>query len=103
MKPIGGYFELELPEGSRDFPHAYCPALNSGRHALEFILRQLGNTAKAVYLPYYTCDVVLEPLKRLNITTQFYHIDENLEIKDMPELPEGHYLIANNYFGIKDE
>lgn len=103
MKPIGGYFELELPKGSRDFPHAYCTALNSGRHALEFILCQLGDAVKVVYLPYYTCDVILEPLKRLNIMPQFYHIDENLEIKEMPELPEGHYLIANNYFGIKDE
>lgn len=103
MKPIGGYFELELPKGSKDFPHALCPALNSGRHALEFILRQLGNAVKAIHLPYYTCDVVLEPLRRLNIFHQFYHIDENLEISEMPELPEGHYLIVNNYFGIKDE
>lgn len=103
MKPIGGYFELELPEGSKDFPHALCTALNSGRHALEFILCQLGNKVKMVHIPYYTCDVILEPLRRLNIGYQFYGIDENLEIKDVPALPEGHYIIANNYFGIKDE
>ena len=96
MKPIGGYFELELPEASKDFPHALCPALNSGRHALEYILRQLGNKVKVIHVPYYTCDVVLEPLRRLNIAHQFYNIDENLEIKNMPALPEGHYIIANN-------
>ena len=103
MKPIGGYFELELPDFRNDFPHALCRALNSGRHALEYILRQMGNSVKTVHLPYYTCDVVLEPLRRLGIAHQFYHIDENLEIADIPRLKEGHYLIANNYFGIKDE
>ena len=103
MKPIGGYFELELPKYSRDFPHALCTSLNSGRHALEYILCQLWNKARLIYIPYYTCDVVLEPIRRLNIGYQFYHIDENLEIKHLPDLSDGHYLIANNYFGIKDE
>lgn len=103
MKPIGGYFELELPDIRKNFPHALCPALNSGRHALEYILWQLGKSGQVIYLPYYTCDVVLEPLKRVGIQYQFYHIDDNLEIKDMPHLPDGHYLIVNNYFGIKDE
>lgn len=102
MKPIGGYFELELPKGRNDFPHAICPAFNSGRHALEYILRQLGSKVKTVHLPYYTCDVVIEPLRRLNIGYQFYHINKRLEIDDMPQLRESHYLIANNYFGIKD-
>lgn len=103
MKPIGGYFELELPGGSKDFPHAHCPALNSGRHALEYILRQLGKEVRMIHLPYYTCDVVLEPLNRLNLPYQFYHINDKLEIDDIPKLEEGHYIIANNYFGIKDE
>ncbi len=103
MKPIGGYFELELPEGSKNFPHALCPALNSGRHALEYILRQLGKEVRMIHLPYYTCEVVLEPLKRLNLPHQFYHINDKLEIDNIPRLDEGHYLIANNYFGIKDE
>lgn len=102
MRPIGGYLELELPKERNDFPHAHCPALNSGRHALEYILLQLGPDVKTVHLPYYTCDVVLEPLRRLNIGYQFYHINEGLEIDNLPNLGEGQYIMANNYFGIKD-
>ena len=100
-KEIGGYFELEIPKG--DLSQIYPGILvNSGRHALEYILRALGNRVKCIWLPYYTCDVVLEPIKRLNLNFQFYHINENLELTEMIELKEGHYLIVNNYFGIKD-
>ncbi len=102
MKEIGGYFELELQRRNNEFPHANCPAFNSGRHALEFILRQLGDKVKTVYIPYFTCDVIIEPLQRLGIEYKFYHINENLEIANIPNLNKNEYLIANNYFGIKD-
>lgn len=102
MIPIGGYFELELGDRGKNFPHAYCSALNSGRHALEFILRQLNSNVKRIYIPYYTCDSVLEPLYRLSLNYKFYHVNENLEIEELPTLKDGDYLIANNYFGIKD-
>lgn len=75
--------------------------LNSGRHALEYILRGLGNVAR-VYIPYYTCDAVLLPLNRLNIPYYFYSINENLEITENIQLGENEYLIYTNYFGIKD-
>lgn len=102
MRPIGGYFELELQRERNDFPHALCQTFNSGRHALEYILLQLGDRIKTLYIPYYTCDVVLEPLRRLNIGHQFYNIDENLEVYQLPSLKDGEYIIVNNYFGIKD-
>lgn len=100
MDAIGGYFELaDYEEGI--FPHKDGILLNTGRNALEFILRSIGNVKK-VYLPYYTCDVVLEPLKKLNIPWSFYHINSQLEIADQLNPGEGEYVIANNYFGIKD-
>lgn len=102
MRAIGGYFELELRNFGDNFPHSQCPAFNSGRHALEYIFRQLDKQIKKVYIPYYTCDVILEPLRRLNIGYKFYHIDNNLEITNIPKLSENEYLIVNNYFGIKD-
>ena len=38
-KPIGGYFELELPNNSKDnLYHNSAVALNSGRNALKYIL-----------------------------------------------------------------
>ena len=101
MNPIGGYFELADCGECGVFPHSNGLLLNTGRNALEFILRSIGRVRR-VYLPYYTCEVVLEPLKKLSIPCSFYAIDLNLEMTDKIELKEDEYLIANNYFGLKD-
>ena len=101
MRPIGGYFELETSAKST-FPHDDGRLVNSGRHALEYILVSLKRLPKRIWLPYYTCDVILEPLNRLNIPFSFYHIDKNLEIADKFDLTDDEYIIANNYFGVKD-
>lgn len=101
IKAIGGYFEL----ADKDCEFAGMPvdgvALNTCRNALEYIILQLLD-AKRIFVPYYTCEAVIEPLKRLQIEYQFYHINEQLEIAEELKLEEGDYLIANNYFGIKD-
>ena len=102
MNPIGGYFELADYCECGVFPHHKGHLLNTGRNALEFILRTIGRISR-VYLPYYTCEVVLEPLKRLSIPWSFYAIDLNLEMADKLELGEYEYLIVNNYFGLKDD
>ena len=102
MKEIGGYFEIELPMPANQPVHPNGVKVNSGRHALEYILRVLGNKVKRVWLPYYTCDVVLQPIRRLGLEYKFYHINANLEIDSYPKLTEGEYIIVNNYFGIKD-
>lgn len=101
IKAIGGYFEL----ADKDRECGRMPvdgiALNTCRNALEYIILQLPN-AKRIFVPYYTCEAVIEPLKRLSVEYVFYHINEQLEIADELSLGEGDYLIANNYFGIKD-
>lgn len=104
MKEIGGYFELEIAaSNTNNFMHSNGALLNSGRHALEFILRSIESKPKKIFLPFYTCDVVLQPLNKLGIDYEFYNITENLEILNFPSLKEDQYLIINNYFGIKDE
>lgn len=100
MNAIGGYFEIE-EEGNGIFPHKDGILLNTGRNALEHILSTL-DSIKRVYLPYYTCEVVLDPIKKLNIPFQYYHIDQNFEIADSITLDDNEYIIVNNYFGIKD-
>lgn len=101
MEAIGGYFELaDLIEGGK-FPHNDGVLLNTGRNALEYILRSIGEVMR-VYLPYYTCEVVLEPLKKRNIPYTYYHINTDFEIRDELNPQAGEYIIANNYFGIKD-
>ena len=101
MKAIGGYFEIE-DDGIGVFPHHKGILLNTGRNALEYILRSIGYIEK-IYVPYYTCEVVLEPIHKLNIPYVFYHIDLNFEIADEIKLDDGEYIIVNNYFGCKDE
>ncbi len=100
MDAIGGYFEL-ADYGEGVFPLQDGILLNTGRNALEYILRGIGNVQR-VYLPYYTCEVVLEPLKKLQISWAFYHINASFEIDDEIILQEGEFIIVNNYFGIKD-
>ena len=100
-QPIGGYFELELVNRG-GFSHDDGVLLNSGRNALGYVFRALGDV-KHLYVPYYTCDVVMEPIEKLNIQYTFYHISQSLELDVLPTLNACDYLIYTNYFGIKDE
>jgi hypothetical protein len=94
---IGGYLPLELPEIKEHYDNLV--RLNTGRNALEYILKQ-GNYVK-IYMPYFTCDVLLEPVRKLNIVHQFYNIDEALNpIIDFEIEPHACFLYTN-YFGIK--
>ena len=101
IKPIGGYFELADREITDNFPHKNGILLNTGRNALEYILRSINNI-KRIYLPYFTCEVVLEPIRKLGISYNYYQINPRFEISDRIVLGEGEYIIVNNYYGIKD-
>lgn len=96
---IGGYFELELPRiDSGDMVSTI--KLNTARNCLEYIL-ETSNPTK-VYIPYYTCDVILEPFEKTGVKYEFYHIDDDLEVVDLPLLEDGELFLYTNYFGIKD-
>lgn len=101
INSIGGYFSLEL-QRNNSFLHDDGILVNTGRNALEYILRALSDV-KLLYIPYYTCNVILEPLNKLNIAYSFYHINMCLEINTEISLKEGEYLLYTNYFGIKDK
>ncbi|MGN6800611.1 MAG: hypothetical protein ACTHJN_01825 [Ginsengibacter sp.] len=94
---IGGYFGLEINSGASY--HHDSIELNTGRNAFEYILR--AREYKHVYIPYYCCDVLLEPFKRLGIKYDFYSIDEKLEFVNYNSInPESGFLYIN-YFGLK--
>lgn len=101
IKAIGGYFELADTDYECGSLPIYGIALNTCRNALEYIILQLAD-AKRIYVPYYTCEAVIEPLKRLPVEYEFYHINKQFEIAEELILGDGDYLIGNNYFGIKD-
>lgn len=97
MNPIGGYFELELRHG--EHYHQGALRLNTARNCLEYVLRS--RHYKKIYMPYYTCEVMLEPLAKCNVEYEFYHIDANLEPADDIELDDNEAFLYTNYFGLK--
>lgn len=100
-KAIGGYFQLEL-YGNKTFPYSNLIHLNTARNCLEYILRT--RRYEKIYLPYFTCDVLLEPINKVNIDYQFYDIDDSLEpIFDYNKIGENEAFLITNYFGIKTQ
>ena len=97
MDAIGGYFSLELPKYEEY--HKDAIRLNTGRNCLEYILRC--RQYKKVYIPYYTCEVILEPFKKTGTEYAFYHIDQNLELAEDISLKKCEALLYTNYFGLK--
>jgi hypothetical protein len=98
VKPIGGYFQLALVQGKEYYPELI--KLNTSRNALEYLLILKDYTR--IYFPYYTCEVLLEPLRRLNIPYQFYKINKQLEPVLDFEVGPTECLLYTNYFGLKD-
>lgn len=94
---IGGYFELELRKG--EHYHKDALRLNTARNCFEYILRARKYTK--VYIPYYTCDVMLEPLKKCNVDYVFYHINEQLEPVETYRLQSTEAFLYTNYYGLK--
>jgi hypothetical protein len=99
MRAIGGYMELELREG-QEF-HKNALKLNTGRNALELILAI--KKYKKVFIPYYTCEEILEPFHKLKIEYEFYFIDEQFEpLFNYENIRETEGFLYINYFGLKD-
>lgn len=92
IKEIGGYFglELELKNENNSF------ALNCARNCLRYIIRAYN--IKEIYLPYYTCPVVWQSVKRETCEIHFYHIDENFY--PVCDFPEDSFILYTNYFGV---
>ena len=98
MQPIGGYFSLETNDGWGY--HNEALRLNSGRYALEYILK--ARRYRKIYLPYYICDSVLQPIKRQGVEYEFYHINEKLEPADNIQSKDDEAVLYVNYFGLKN-
>lgn len=97
-KEVGGFLELEINDlGSLYHDNAY--AVNSGRNALEYIIR--ANQYSKIYLPFFTCDAVLQIIKKVNIKYEFYSIDKEFyPIYHFDRLKKDEAFICTNYFGL---
>ena len=97
MEAIGGYFEVELHKGEEY--HKDAISLNTARNCFEYIL--LARNYKKVYIPYYTCEVMLQPLEKHHISYEFYSINELLEPIGITKLLPEEAFLYTNYFGLK--
>jgi hypothetical protein len=100
MKPVGGYFELELSKGRYSY-HEVPYTFKSGRSALHYILRVC--KPSLVYVPFYTCNALLQSFEAAGIPFRLYAIDEILEPVTLPVLASHEYFLYINYFGLKDD
>ena len=89
---------MELNDGLEY--HSAAVRLNSGRYALEYVLK--ARKYSKVYLPYFICDSVMEPIKRQDIEYEFYHINEQLEPVMELHPQDDEAVLYVNYFGLKN-
>src|SRR5258706_1935241 len=96
---IGGYLELELPRARAEY---YQEALRfqSARSAFLALLRTC--RPSAVWMPWYICESILEPLVIAQVPIKRYELDERMRVKSAA-LADGEWLLYVNYFGISDE
>ncbi|MDR0981644.1 MAG: hypothetical protein LBM07_00160 [Culturomica sp.] len=99
MNPIGGYLELELRRG--EHYHKGALRLNTARNCFEYIL--LAKKYSKVYIPYYTCEVMLEPLLKCHVDYEFYAINKRLEPEVTIDLKPHEAFLYTNYFGLKQK
>lgn len=96
---LGGYIELQLPAGNEYYPELV--RLNTGRSCLEYILR--AKAFRLIYIPYYTCEVILQVIRKVGIEHRFYNIDLQLEPVLDFEVGISECLLYTNYFGLKQD
>jgi len=98
MKPIGGFFDLELPKSGIG-PHPDSISLSTGRSCMALWLREV--RPSRCYVPFYCCDALVKPLVEYGIQFEFYEIDNQLRPVNLPVRPKsGEWLIWTNFFGL---
>lgn len=98
MKAIGGFLELELPREDGEY-HRVMHTYKSGRAAFNALLTHL--KPSKVFVPYYCCDSLLEPLVQGGLRHEFYPIDQAFETVELPELAPSELFLYVNYFDLK--
>jgi hypothetical protein len=95
---IGGYFELEVSayRGER-YPEAM--RYQSARAAFVALLRAC--KPAAVWMPWFICDSMIEPLLMTGTPVRRYSLDDRLRVQDA-EVARGEWLFYVNYFGMCD-
>lgn len=101
VRPIGGFFEIEIGSRQARGYHENAIALSTGRACINLILEH--TKPSRCYLPYYSCDAAFEPFEIRGIDFEFYGIDKNFDPIALPDLGANEYFFYINYFGIKQK
>lgn len=101
---MGGFFGYEAPqENAGAFPLAEgpcCAFVHSGRAALELLLTNLPRRPRAVWVPRFVCDTLLQAPLRLGLPVHRYACDAQLRPLLPEALGEEDVLVLVNYFGM---
>jgi hypothetical protein len=95
-RAIGGYFELELPRVDAPL-HGNALRFQSSRAAFLALLR--AGRPTAVWMPWYVCDAMIEPLRMTGTPVKRYRLDADLRVQSA-DLAHGEWLVYVNYFGL---
>lgn len=90
---------MELREGGHY--HKEAIRLNTARNCFEYVLRT--RSYSKVFIPYYTCEVMLEPIQKLGVNYEYYHINKMLYPVLLPKLQKDEAFLYTNYFGLKQD
>jgi hypothetical protein len=96
---IGGYFELELPQGTGEL---YPTALKyqSARAAFASLLQHA--RPRKIWMPWYNCDTMLEAPETAKVAVERYGLDGDLHPEGLDALTVDDCLLYVNYFGVCD-
>lgn len=95
MKEIGGYIELDSCFGQEY--HSKAVAVNSGRHALEYLIR--AKNIEKLYIPYFLCSTIRQTCEKCKCEFEYYSITEDFNIKFDKKLNDNEYIYIVNYYG----
>ena len=98
-KPIGGYFGIELMPGAGHW-HQGALRFQSARAA--FLALLTTGQPTRVWMPWFICDAMREPLRMRGIDCLHYAIDEALQADPKLRIGRGEWLLYPNYFGLGD-
>lgn len=102
IKEYGGYLPIEFAAGTPYYAGEHVAALNSGRYAIAYALKQL--KWDVIYLPFYICATVEETIRKElpRMQIRYYHINQQF-LPESVTLKEKEGILWVNYFGIQSD
>lgn len=95
---IGGYIGVEPSCAAGPWPWRGGLLFQSARAAFTAFLAS--TAPRTVWLPWFICGSMLEPLHRCGVAVRRYALREDFRIEAPPSLGHGEALVYVNYFGL---